>query len=371
MAMKSVFIIILGGSILAGCASTDVYLRPERTTYIPRHSDMKIQIDATHKIHMQCLEWDGNKPETSQKIPCLYYSIDENAVFDTFSNIGTPQKTGEIEAQQEAQALRNRYMSFLINISDQNCSTFLNRAFANKSGFDTSKAITQDILTGTSAATANAVPHLAAGLGLANLVIGKSVDNINTTFYFEKTFQALAAAIKVARNEVMTEYILAQKDSNYASYTIYDALANIRRYDDACSIRIGLAKLQALAQDIKNQTDMSEKKIGELNKQITINKKTEQSLSEIVSSLTGIVSRGAESDAALKAAYEKIKSRATEPEKKEISAIFTARQGDEKKLNELNLTFQKLNTKDLSVPNGEGQPPAAPVVPVGAPPQAQ
>jgi uncharacterized phage infection (PIP) family protein YhgE len=39
----------------------------------------------------------------------------------------------------------------------------------------------------------------------------------------------------------------------YDIYTIYDALSDVREYDDACSIRRGLARLQRLAQDVKAQ----------------------------------------------------------------------------------------------------------------------
>jgi hypothetical protein len=145
---------------------------------------------------------------------------------------------------------RNIYASFLLNLSDQNCSTFLGRAFANKSSFDTGRNIMQDVITGSTAAAANASPPAAAGLSLANLIIGKSVDNVNSTFYFEKTFQALAAAIGWQRELVLVD-IEKMKTEQYDIRPIYDILAAVRKYDDACSIRVGLAKLQELAQEVK------------------------------------------------------------------------------------------------------------------------
>lgn len=235
-------------ALLCGCAHTDVVLRPERTTFIPVKAEMPIvRISGTDELRLRCLDWKG-KTDGSEAEQCLYYSTDEQEIFGKFSALNTAENSNALKIK------RNIYTSFLINLSDQNCSTFLGRAFANKSSFDTGRNIMQDVLTGSTAAAASASPPAAAGMSLANLVIGKSVDNINSTFYFEKTFQSLAAAIGWQRELVLKD-IDAKKSQPYDERPIYDVLAAVRKYDDACSIRVGLAKLQELAQEAKLNRD--------------------------------------------------------------------------------------------------------------------
>lgn len=262
--------------LCGGCANTDKVLRPEHTTYIPQTSVIQTVKVGGAPLQMQCLEWDGNKSTQSNDTQCLYHSIDEQHVFDTF---------GAIESDNIAAVRRDAFTSFLMNISEKNCSTFLGRAFANKSSFDTGKGVFQDILTGSSAAAANAAPQAAAGLGLTNLLIGKSVDNINATFYFEKTFQALAAAIKVMRDDVKATEITPNRARPYSEYTIYDALAGVRKYDDACSIRLGLAKLQALANESERDKADILAKQRQLDSQRSENSKLQESLKDSVAAV--------------------------------------------------------------------------------------
>lgn len=185
----------------------------------------------------------------------MYYGVDESGIFNKF---GSSNKSSA-----DLTTLRNSHVSFLLNISDHNCTTFLNRAFASKSGVDTTSRTFNDILTGLSAATANAQPHAAAGLSVANLVIGKTVDNVNSTYYFEKTFQALAASIHAERNGIKTE-LKKNLTDDIGKFTIYDALALVHKYDNACSIRVGLEKLQGIAQDAANKTEIIERNEKEI-----------------------------------------------------------------------------------------------------------
>lgn len=202
-----------------------------------------------HVVTLKCLdkrfETERSEP-VSEGNRCLYYSVDEPKIFNNF---------GQSKGGVELATLRNTYISFLMNLSEHNCTTFLNRAFASKSVLDTSAGTFNDILTGLSAATANAQPHAAAGLGVANLIIGKTVDNVNSTYYFDKTFQALASSIHAEREE-RKQALVKRYNDDIRTFTIYDALAAVLRYDNACSIRVGLEKLQGIAQDAanKNQT---------------------------------------------------------------------------------------------------------------------
>jgi hypothetical protein len=201
-------------AVLVGCAQFEVYLRPERTSYLAQPLDPKEQSihllplrddrDIPFGIVVTCLDRNGEIASSGTKTfegnsaQCLYYSIEAKQLADSFARLPR-HSTGSARGEATAEALRNAYLSYLLNVSDQNCSTFLNRAFANKASFDTGKSVFQDVVTGATAAIANASPHTSAGLGLTNLVLGKSVDNVNATFYFDKTFQAMAAAIDVER----------------------------------------------------------------------------------------------------------------------------------------------------------------------------
>lgn len=245
-------------ALLTGCAHTDVVLRPERTTFIAARPKMpSVPIYGTDELTLRCMDWKGstdNGTETGDQ--CLYFATDEQEIFRKFAAVSTGDSM---------RIKRNIYTSFLVNLSDQNCSTFLGRAFANKSSFDTGRNIVQDVITGSTAAAANASPPAAAGLSLANLIIGKSVDNVNSTFYFEKTFQSLAAAIGWQRELVLRD-LEAMKVKPYDERPIYDVLAAVRKYDDACSIRVGLAKLQELAQETKQISKAKDEAQAELAK---------------------------------------------------------------------------------------------------------
>lgn len=253
-----VFVFIAATAFLSGCANVDRYLRPEGSFYIPQPSaidGLKLDVAGT-SVRVNCLDKDGSAVTrdglNKNDIQCLYYAADATDVLSAF-------KTSASQSYATLTETRNYYTSFLLNLSDQNCETFLNRAFANKSSVDTTKNTFQDILTGASAAIANATPHTAAGLSLSNLVLGKAVENINTAFFFEKTFQAIGSAIYLERSD-LKEQITKKSNQTYQKYTIFDALADIRRYESACSIRVGVSRLQSLADDRAREKMESEKR---------------------------------------------------------------------------------------------------------------
>lgn len=243
---------------LSGCANVDRYLRPEGAFYFPQPSnvdDLKVELVAGNTIRLNCLDKDGEAVTKSKlnqsELQCLYFSADVTDVISGFKISPSP-------ALDLAQS-RNYMVSFLMNLAGQNCETFLNRAFANKSSLDTTKNAFQDILTGASAASATAAPPAAAGLSLANLVLGKSVDNINSTFFFEKAFQAIGSAIYLERTDIRDQ-MLRKFSHSYMQYTIFDALGDVRRYESACSIRVGVSKLQSLTEDRSREKAESERR---------------------------------------------------------------------------------------------------------------
>lgn len=240
--MRAVVSALVGVSaLIAGCAHTDVVLRPERTTFIQsQEKDFAVLVDQTRTVSLRCLDWDGARDTGTTGKQCLYFAADEQPIAETFAVLKPEQLV----------ATRNLYTSLLLNLSDKNCSTFLGRSFANKASFDATKNLTQDVLTGSSAAAATLSAPTAATLSVFNLMVGKGVDNVNGAFFYEKTFQALETAIRAER-EVIRSDIQDMKTKSYEDAPIYDVLAAVRRYDDACSIRVGLSKLQDLAQETK------------------------------------------------------------------------------------------------------------------------
>src|SRR4051812_17247078 len=79
--------------------------------------------------------------------------------------------------------MRNQVLSYLLNLSDHNCATFMARAFATKAGVEATRGTLKDLMTGLSAALAAHAPGPSSVLGLANLAFGSSVDNFDRNYY--------------------------------------------------------------------------------------------------------------------------------------------------------------------------------------------
>lgn len=233
---------------ISGCAGTAQYLRSQPSAYYnePASDITLADKDLSALFHVKCMKAeskDSLAPGNQQSPQCLYVSVDAAKV--SSETVVT-------------RSIRDKAIAYLISVSDANCSNFLDRAFANKAGLDVSKSLSSDLATGVSAATAFNTPAVSAGLGLANLVVGKTVDNINSPFYFDKTFQAFEAAVLTERARIKSEIIARQAtrplistNSSAVQYGIFDALADMRTYDDACSMRAGLAKLIETASALK------------------------------------------------------------------------------------------------------------------------
>jgi hypothetical protein len=193
--------------------------------------------------------------------------------------------------------VRDKAIAYLLGVSDSNCSNFLDRAFANKAGLDISKSLASDMATGVSALTAFNTPAISAGLGLTNLVVGKTVDNVNATFYFDKTFQAFEAAVITERTRIKSDIInrqasrpVSSTDGSAVQYGLFEAMTDIRTYDDACSMRVGLSKLvETASAQKKAQTDQSS---------LADNKATAASLGAAQAAVPATVPAGAASGSA-------------------------------------------------------------------------
>lgn len=227
--------------LLSGCGSTATYLAPQQTIYYKDKDQGVITLtdtDLSALFELKCMKnmpqgplTYGDSKEASQ---CLYIAVDATKATSSTATTRT---------------VRDKAIAYLLNVSETNCTNFLDRSFASKAGMDVTKGLTEDVATGIGAMTAFNTPAVTAALGITNLVVGKTVDNVTSTFYFNQTFQAFEAAVLTERARLKSEIISKQAQRPVVStdtavqYTLFDAMADIRQYDAACSMRVGLAKL--------------------------------------------------------------------------------------------------------------------------------
>jgi len=233
-------------------------MRSQPVTHFPATQTVAVPTELQGLITLHCMKdqetsYVENGTATRE---CLYVSADASNITSTLKDAKTDE------------TVRDKAITFLTSLSDMNCSNFLHRAFANKAGLDFTKSFISDLATGVSAGTAHANPATSAALSVGNLIVGKGVESFNATYYYDKTFQALEAAVTAERTRIRT-YILAKqvksKDTkNQVKYEVVQALSDIRAYDDACSIKAGLAQLVQLA-DNKKKEDANTKLQVELS----------------------------------------------------------------------------------------------------------
>ena len=195
------------------------------------------------KIELKCVRTprsEGVGTSEAEAVPqCLYMSIDVREILKT---------------AVRNRAERNRLVHLLMNVSDYNCSTFLMRAFAQKAGTETARNSIKDIATGIAAGTARVAGAFSSGIGLANLVGGSVIDNVNATYYADKTFQVMAASIGAERDKART-VILKRSSSDLGDYSFFEALEDAHVFDDSCSLRRGLESLAAAANTQKQDSE--------------------------------------------------------------------------------------------------------------------
>jgi len=245
--MKRISVVI--ALALAGCSNTAEWLRSQPVTHFPSATAIAIPDDLKALVTLHCMkdqEVSYTDSGTNAKgRECLYVSADVS----NLAKAGTDK------------VLRDRAINFLTSLSDLNCSNFVQRSFANRAGLDFTKSFITDMSSGASAATAHANPAIASGLSISNLIVGKGVDNFNATYYFDKTFQALESAINGERARLKANIVAHQAQT---TYDLSQAIADIRAYDDACSIKAGLAQLVQIAgtqkakdQNCKNAVELA------------------------------------------------------------------------------------------------------------------
>jgi hypothetical protein len=197
------------------------------------------------KLNVRCVRAPGTlSNEGTTRAQCLYVAVDYKDV------LALPVRN-KVE--------RNRLIDLLAGFSDANCDTFVHRVFANKAALDATKNTGADIATAIAAGTAQVAWGVSAGLGLFNLVGGTAVDNYNSVVFSDKTFQVISAALDAERAKALKVLIEGSR-KELADYTFEAAVADLRRYDNTCSLRRALERLGEMADRAK------EKEEGELEK---------------------------------------------------------------------------------------------------------
>lgn len=233
--------VLVAAICATGCAGTAEYMRSRPVTYfqtqIPDGKGplARVRLHCTQVQKLPSEEQDGKNGRE-----CLYVSADVSALME---EPVSPQDTDEV-------------IDYLIGVSDMNCSNFMHRVFASKANMDFTDGLVSNLATSAATATAHVDPTVSAALNVANLVVGNSMDSFNSTYFLDKTFQALEAAINSERQRIMALIIAKRATATPAGappatarrYGLVQALSDLRAYDDACSIKAGLNTLVTIAE---------------------------------------------------------------------------------------------------------------------------
>lgn len=231
--------------LLSGCAATSTHLRSQPASHFTVE-DFKPEGPLNGLVTLHCarvadVKYKISKSQFAPNEECHYVSADVTNLIN------------KLPEDQAGSALRDATLDLLLGLSDYNCSNFLSRAYAIRSSFDLASKYIGDLASAASAGTVVAAPALSVALDGVNLLVGKANSNFDSQFYADKTFQALESAISAERTKRKTA-ILARRGT--PKYSLMNALADARFYDDACSIRAGVENLGdiATAADEKEKT---------------------------------------------------------------------------------------------------------------------
>lgn len=228
----------VAATVLVSCGSTERFLRPEPAIHMNAGSQLPLvlpdEIKDTVKVRCVGSRKVSYSDGDAGKAQCMYLSADVTNVMQKLPAYKTKDN-------------RDLLLTLLVSISDQNCATFLARAFANKTGITASRNILSDLATSAAAGTAAGHPAISAGLSVSSLLAGKASENLDRTYYAGQTFQAMEPLILGERDRAKAQ-ILRNMAKDASVYSVIDGISEVRRYDEACSIQRGLLKLSDVAE---------------------------------------------------------------------------------------------------------------------------
>lgn len=279
--MRNITVLAATAVALAGCADSAHYLRSRPVTYFPGEQsssetlssekpiskNLAVPKPLNQLITLHCVKEeaspyaDGN----TQFTECLYVSAEFNPLWsgtekaDVDTSKPASKKAGSTKKKGATlNSEQDLAVSYLLDISDMNCSNFMQRAFAMRSSAGFANNLTRDLAAGFGAVTAFSSPALSAGLGVTSLIVGSGVKSFDAEYFLNESFQAMESAIAAERLRIRTSILLNRANPDPAArYGIAEALSDVRAYDDACSFKSGLSQLAKLAKEKKTAAEAS------------------------------------------------------------------------------------------------------------------
>jgi hypothetical protein len=350
------FLLVTGcRTVRNNVARTEEYLHAERPTYLTfdRETEAKFLTRQGHPVNAHCVQSrfgyrdDGKRHPERHDDECLYFSVSLTELPDrAFTD---PDERDDV-------------VGILAGVSDMNCGNYLFRVFASKSGLDTAKNIFKDLSTAAAAGSAPFAPAVASGLGLSNLLLGTTVDNINTTYYFEKTFQAMESAISEQRFKLRKE-LFDKRGKSMKEYPFMDALNDVRSYADACSIQQGLARLVEMTGEKKAEAS------EDLQASVDPTHSAKAKISDLQSQLAKLQAQQevGQSKQAIETAQKTLKQASVEATAAALAAQATEREERIDRLTaqirDLQAALQKTSSVQPVVPSQQPPTPPTPVPP--------
>lgn len=211
-----------------------------------------------------------NKTNITEPIPqgCKYITLIESAQDkeNDVSGVTDFFKACDDEAASPpiCKTARNRLHSYLMKIAKKNCSTYLQDVFTVKTTADGTSGFLKDMLSGGAiTGAASGSPPVAGGLALANLLVG-SYDKVNHSLFMGETAPVLVLAIEAAQEIYRTDKsnscseVNLDGTSSYGNCDVHKVFSFIQGYSDQCSLKAGIAVLNA-AVGVKNVKEVSER----------------------------------------------------------------------------------------------------------------
>jgi hypothetical protein len=243
-------LLLIIAALVTGCASTSVYLGADPGVHVsPSGVNGSIPVDPELEGLVRIVPIDmhgrvrGSNFRGEPAGRSLYLSVDISGLI---AQPGLGVARGS-DFDERLATRRNQIVDVLLIVSDHNAETYLARAFANRAALTTSRNVARDVSLGVTSGLAAVGSPAASALGLAGLVLGAGVDEMNQALYLGETFHAMELVIRAERS-AMRRRIRERMGLPYAEYSMADVLADVRRYSEACSVRFGLARLREAAQ---------------------------------------------------------------------------------------------------------------------------
>jgi hypothetical protein len=213
MQARRVVLILALTFVTAGCGSTGRYFSAQQAIQPLPTTPGSLPDPIKDQVQVRCVLPDGNND-------CVYAGVYYNPSF-VFTTL--------------AKAQRDAFAYLALNIANQNCKSFIDRVFANRTGVDSIRDAIKNLMTGAAALSAKPSPGISAALSVANLFADSSVKSIDANQYANQTFEALQSAIEKSRQDKMKEISdrLAKTTTEYPTGALVD---DLQEYAGLCSL---------------------------------------------------------------------------------------------------------------------------------------